>query len=126
MGTSRAFYEDIFLLNVTCRLVLYRYTEESKDPSLRTELHSLEFVPEYADAAKPNYKTFQVSKILDSAEPGQNFSIGNGMGVAVVVEKNGSENWELPAANGPQRAFLRIGRAVLEFSARTINDDVTV
>jgi hypothetical protein len=63
-----------------------------------------------------------LSQLLDSAKPGDNFSIGKGLGVAIEIEKTSDGPLEL--AGG--RAFLRIGSARLEFNSRTINDKVVV
>ena len=96
--------------------------EASVPPSLR--FTSTE--PEFCDHDKPIWRRFTFEKLLDSNKPGSNFSTGLGLGVAVVVERASSGKLELPAGDMPQRAFLRIDNAEVEFTSRTINDEVKV
>ena len=74
------------------------------------ELASAEFRPVHGEIER-----FQVNKFLGSSAPGVNFPIGNGLGVAVVVEKKSPGPLAL-SGNEPNRAVLRIRSAMLEFS----------
>jgi hypothetical protein len=121
-GTSRKFFEQTFLKQFTCRLVIYRCAEATKNPAKRQELGSFEFKPTFCDDNKPIWQEFKLSKRLDSATPGSNFSTGLGLGVAVVIEKTAPG--VLLHEGGS--AYLRIDNAAVEFTSRSINDDVKV
>jgi hypothetical protein len=130
-GTSRDLFEDLILKHFTCRLVLFRYANPAKNPMQRHELASAVFQPRFAGSSADRDETsagetFEISALLDSPAPGQNFSIGAGLGVAVIVEKTSPGTLALPAGAAPQCAFLRIHRTGLAFRSRTINDEVTV
>jgi hypothetical protein len=120
-GTSREVFESAFLAHFTCRLLLFRYADASKDPSRVTVLASADFRPAFGDAAAP----YEVNRFLGSTQPGANFPIGNGLGVAVVVEKSTPGTLALPGA-GPFQAFLRVHGVSLEFNPRARDDSVTV
>lgn len=114
-------YEKTFLPNFTCQLVIYQYKDETKNPVHRTEFASLTVRPKYAGVEPTAFETFELKKTLDSAAPGQNFAIGNGLGVAVVVENTSTHKIEI--ARGLS-AGVAIDGVELEFDSRTINDDV--
>jgi hypothetical protein len=120
-GVSRQFFEQSFLAHFTCRLVLYRYANASKDPNQGTILASADFRPIYGDLPR----SFEVNHFLGSMQPGANFPIGNGLGVAVVVEKTSPGTLSMPGT-GPFQAFLRVHSASLDFNARPRDDTVTV
>jgi len=113
-----------FLNRFQCRLVLYRYNDVDKNPLRRTEFVSESFVPPFAAGDQPVFEWFELTQRLDSPAPGQNFPIGNGYGVAILVEHIGGADWQ------PSPDFagisLCIDRVRLDFAQRTINDDVTV
>src|SRR5262249_57130364 len=48
-GERREAFERFFPGLLTCRLVLFRYADPSKDPTKVQELASLPFVPQFAD-----------------------------------------------------------------------------
>eukprot|EP00913_Durusdinium_trenchii_P011132 g10454.t1 len=125
-ATSKAFYENVFLKNFTCRLVIYRYAELTKDPTKRQDFLSLPFRPAFVpiDGKQPAYKPFVAEKVLDTTKPGQNFPIGKGFGIAVIVEKSSPGTLQLPADGTPHRAFLRIDDVRVDFNSRTINEKV--
>jgi hypothetical protein len=56
--------------------------------------------------------------------PGNNFSFGRGLGVAVLVEKTGEVPLELPAV--PLSALVRVKHVELAFQGKSLNKDVTV
>ena len=117
---SKAFYEDVFLKNFTCRLVIFRYTESTKNPLKRQEFISVAVRPPFGGRAA----TFQAAKRLDSAKPGQNFPIGKGFGVAVIVEKTTDGVLTLPAGGDVHHAGIHIESVQLNFNSRTVNDKV--
>jgi hypothetical protein len=108
---------DAFLAQVSCRLLLVRYGSIAKDPREAAELASAEFRPEFGKAGR-----FTVSRFLGSTVPGANFSIGNGLGVAVVVAARPGARLNLPK----ERAGLRLHGVTLEFSPRARDENVTV
>jgi hypothetical protein len=118
-GVSREFFESVFLAHFTCRLVLFRYADASKDASRVSVLASADFRPVFGDAAV----SFEVNRFLGSTQPGANFPIGNGLGVAVLVEKSSPATLALP---GNGQAFLRIHSVTLDFNPRPRDDSVTV
>jgi hypothetical protein len=105
-GSSAADFEKSFLANLTCRLVLFRFKDTNKDPRHVDELASGEFRPSFGKT-----ETFKVDKFLGSTVPGANFAIGNGLGVAVVVERR------TPGAlTASHRLALRVHFVALEFT----------
>src|SRR5207248_1646863 len=101
-GSSPDEWEKTFLANMTCRLVLFRFRDTGKDPRSVEELASAEFRPSFGKAG-----TFKVARFLGSTAPGANFSIGNGLGVAVVVEKKTAARLTVPGGE-PRSAALRV------------------
>jgi hypothetical protein len=122
-GTSAEFFEQVFLANFTCRLVLFRFTDLSKDPRRAQVLASADFRPVFGDGQTA--QSHIVDRFLGSTQPGVNFPIGNGLGVAVVVEKTSPGTLTVSGA-GPRRAFVRIHSVALEFSPRPRDETVTV
>ena len=117
-GTSREVFDNVIRKHFTCRLVIYRHTEATKSPLKIKEEVSVTFQPEFANDQK-----FELAKLLDSRTPGANFSVGLGLGVAVIVEKTTPGTLELAAE---AKAFLRIDSVGLVFNPRVRNDDVQV
>ncbi len=120
-GNSAEFFERVFLANFTCRLILFRFADSRKDPTNVNILASADFRPTFGDGASAT--PFTVDRFLGSTTPGANFPIGNGLGVAIVVEKNS------PGALTVQRrdtAFVRIHSVTLDFQARPRDESVTV
>jgi hypothetical protein len=120
-GTSADYYERVFLANFTCRLLLFRFVDAGKDPRRVTVLASADFRPEFGDGKAAG--THSIDRFLGSTQPGANFAIGNGLGVAVVVEKTSPGTLELPG-RGPHRAFVRLHGVSLEFDPRPRDDSV--
>src|SRR6202030_1481155 len=102
-------FEHLFRGPLTCRLVLFRYADMTKDPTKVQELASVPFVPEFSDVAAP--RSYTLTRFLGSTVPGANFPIGNGLGVAVVVEKTSPGVLRL---SEPGQAFLRVHGVTLE------------
>ncbi|MBM4073116.1 MAG: DUF1501 domain-containing protein [Planctomycetes bacterium] len=117
-GASREAFEQIFG-QLGCRLVLFRFADTRKDPRQMQMLASAAFRPAFGAAAA----SFSVDRFLGSTVPGANFSIGNGLGVAVVVEKASPGPLRL---DGSPRANLHIHSVTLEFQARPRDESVTV
>ncbi len=121
---SEELYQEHFADHFTCRMVMFRFADGDKNPTKRHELATLEFVPQYGGNGKLAFTEFQQTSRLDSPAPGVNFSIGRGLGVAIVVEKTSPGELANPAKS-PQVA-LCIDRAELRFFSRIIDDEVTV
>jgi hypothetical protein len=106
-------FEKEFLASVTCRLVLFRFRDATKDVRAVDELAVAEFRPAFEAMG-----VFRVERFLASTTPGANFAIGNGLGVAVVVTAS--------RALSPARAGVRVVSAEVAFSPapRLDNDDL--
>lgn len=115
-------FERLFRGILTCRLVLFRYGDHSKNPTKVQELAALQFVPELAEASAP--RSYTLSAFLGSTVPGANFATGNGLGAAIVVEP--ARPAEFAAATPLPRAFVRIHEVSLTFDARPRDENVTV
>ena len=122
-ASSRQLFDDLFRKHFTCELVIYRHTEATKNPLKMKMEVSVPFLPEFSEAGELQYQRFELAKLLDSREPGVNFAVGLGLGVAVIVEKTSPGKLELPAGS---RAFIRIDDVDLVFNPRIRNDDVQV
>ncbi len=120
IGSSADEFDKSFLANMTCRLILFRYQNINKDPRTISELASAEFRPSFGKT-----ETFKVNRFLGSTTPGANFSIGNGLGIAIVVEKKTPGQLTL-TKNEPHQAALRIESVTLDFSPRVRDESVTV
>ena len=104
---------------ITCRVALLRFTEMEKNPLQAQELASAGFQPEFGDFSHP--QEFTVSSFLGSNVPGANFSVGNGLAIAVIIETRAP----LELAAG-EAAFLAVHDVRLEFNPHRRNDKVTV
>jgi hypothetical protein len=69
------------------------------------------------------WERFELDKRLDSPAPGQNFAIGRGLGVAVVLEKTSPGELEIAPTC---RLQLWIDAVELKFTSRTVDEAVTV
>ena len=120
IGTSADEFDKSFLANMTCRLILFRFQNINKDPRTVSELASAEFRPSYGKT-----ESFKLDRFLGSTTPGANFSIGNGLGIAIALEKKTPGPLTLPKSES-HRAALRIESVTLEFNPRKRDESVTV
>jgi hypothetical protein len=98
---------------------LFRFANQNKNPLEAEVLASAEFQPAIAEFDHP--VEIELSKFLGSVVPGTNFAIGNGLGVAVMVETRS------PLEIGPgEQAFVRLHDVRLDFSPRPRDESVTV
>jgi hypothetical protein len=109
-----------FLAHFTCRLILFRFRDAKKDPREALELAAREFRPEFGKAGR-----FSVDRFLGSRGGGVNFAVGNGLGVAVVVEKKAQGPLSFPG-NEAHHGAIRIRSANVELSAVPRDEDNTV
>jgi len=100
-----------FLADFTCRLVLLRFHDTKKDPREAIELAATEFQPKFGKVGR-----FSLDRFLGSRGGGVNFSIGNGLGVAVFVEKKTPGQLSFPE-NEPHHGAVRVQSVKLDFSA---------
>ena len=118
-GTSSAHFQKCFEKGLACRLALIRYNDLGKNPLSAQVLANAYFQPEFGDGSTP--RNYSITSFLGSNVPGSNFSIGNGLGVAIFVDTHAA----LSIAAG-ETAFLRVHEVQLEFSPHRRNDAVTV
>jgi hypothetical protein len=109
-----------FLANFTCRLMLFRFRDSNKDPRTAVELAAKEFRPEHRKGSR-----FSLSQFLGSRGGGVNFAIGNGLGVAVLVEKKTPGRLSYPKDKS-HFAAVRIRSAKLEFGAVPRDEENTL
>ena len=110
-GRSAEFFAAAWLRRLQCRLMLFRYATSAKNPADVQILASETFTPAFDAAGRTQPHT--ISAFLGSTTPGANFAIGNGLGVAIVVEM---------LAPGPLRA-ADVGTGVAELVVRRVRLD---
>jgi hypothetical protein len=110
-GVTPGRFEEDSRGRLTCRLLLFRFADASKDPRKIQELASLTIRPDYGEA-----RSFTLRQYLGSTAGGMNFAIGQGLGVAVVVEN--ATGAPIEATPAPSSAGLRIHEVALSFGAR--------
>ncbi len=118
-GSSREVFDRWFGGALATRLVLFRFANEHKNPLEANELASAPIQPMFAEFDQP--VEFMVSRFLGSKVSGANFAIGNGLGVAVLIEHKAALEL-LPG----ESAFLRIHDVRLEFQPRPRDENVTL
>lgn len=120
VGSSADEFDKTFLADMTCRLILFRFQSINKDPRAVGELASAEFRPSFGKS-----ETFKIDRFLGSTVGGTNFAIGNGLGIAIVVEKKTPGQLTLPKSEA-HHAAVRIESVTLDFSPRVRDESVTV
>ncbi len=120
VASSADEFDKTFLVNMTCRLVIFRFQNINKDPRTVSELASVEFRPSFGKS-----ETFKLDRFLGSTTPGANFGIGSGLGIALTVEKKTPGQLTLPK-NESHHAALHIESVNLDFSPRVRDETVTV
>ena len=127
---SRETFDQIFAKNFSCRLEFFQYTDKSKHSAKRKKLADLttrpEFRPEFQSGDEDDLpQTFVLAKEFINPKPGQNFSFGLGLGIAVIVENSSGGPIEIPAGQLPV-ARVRLLDIELEFIGKQRNQDVKV
>jgi hypothetical protein len=111
-----------FLAHFRCRLVLFGYTELSKNPCKpRREFAAVEFTPPLARTAA-EFAGVNLSQRLRSQDDGAS-EIEMGVGIAVIVEKATTGDFSIPAG---RRVMVYVDDVEVTFLPRPRNDDVTV
>ncbi len=121
-GSSRHFFERVFADEFKMQLILYRYSESTKNPMLATTLATQEVRPAFLDPKGAGPSRFELKTDLDSGKPGRNFAVGRGLGVAIVIEQQAAQ----PSDHGDDFALVRIFAADLSYTHRPRNEDVRV
>ena len=114
-GVSREFYEQVFRKNFSCRLTIFRYGDRRKDIRHSQVLGESRFQPLFSDGKRLRYKRFELSRFLGTRVGNANFAIGNGLGVAITVEKTSPGKLQWPAGSAPHSAFVRVDDVRLDF-----------
>jgi hypothetical protein len=122
-GTSAEYFDAIFRKHFACRLVLFRYADADKNPLRIEELADETFAPTFTSAGG-EAQSFTVSRYLGSTVPNVNFPIGNGLGVAVVVQRTSSGTLTGKQL-GRGEAYLELAQVSLEFSPKQRDETVT-
>ncbi len=126
-GTSREFYEGVFLKHFTCRLAFYQYANPAKKLAERRELASITFQPKFVELGKLlAFERVKLSKLFANPTPGANHSFGAGLGVGVYVEKTTPDTVDLKFDHDPPQAYIVIDRVDLVFAGKERNEKVTV
>ncbi len=127
-ATSPALYEETFLNRFVCRLVLYQYKTPDKNPLERNDKYSWELTPPLPGSVSDNESagSFRFSGTLDTDKPGTNFDIGNGLGIALLIEPKSAESWQIEEADAPQSIRLVVQQLNIEFQGRKPNEKVKV
>ncbi len=123
-GTSAKLFEELFASNFTCRLTMFRYSDSTKDAYKSQQLAQCDIRPTFAEAKALKYERFELSKFLGTTVGNANFSIGNGLGIAIIVEKTSSGTLRVPAADALS-AFIRIDEVGLDFVGKARMDNMT-
>lgn len=118
-GSSAETFARCFGKGTVCRLVLFRFTSMDKNPLTATELASQVFQPAFGPFDSP--QEFTISRFLGSTVAGSNFSIGNGLGVALMIEHR-----ELQHIAPDEAACLCVHSVHLTLEPRPRDDSVTV
>ncbi len=125
-ASSREFFDDVFAKQFSCRLVFFQFADQAKSPAKRKELASLPFHPKFAADDSAEFQLVEMEKNFVNPNPGQNFSFGSGLGVAIIVEKTSEGVVELTGESAPCHAYVRIGEVTLDFNGKPRNEDVKV
>jgi hypothetical protein len=116
---------EVFQKHFECKLRFFQYKSAAKTPLTRKDLASLLFKPALAEGKEPSFERFELKREFINNNPGQNFSFGLGLGVAVLLEKTTPGALELPAGQ-PRGAAIRVASVRMDFLPKARNDKVTV
>lgn len=121
-GSTAEFFENVLRKQFTCRLIFYQYKNQAKSVLERLELAAIMFDPHFGET----FETVELRKRFANPNPGQNFSFGNGLGVAIVLEKSPTSVLTICASPTPQQAYIEVEAVRLAFEGKPRLDDVTV
>jgi hypothetical protein len=110
----------------TFKLQFFEYTSRDKKASGRKELAATQFTLQHVAQAdqgeKPDYQKIELAKQFVNPAAGANFSFGNGLGVAIIIERKTAG--DLPA--NLHSPWLHIKEVNVEFQGKQRNKDVKV
>jgi len=109
------YYRDVWAKHFTCRLVIFRYADNTKDPRKIVELASETFTPPFAGPYESDYRAYSVSAVLRDQDGGG--QTAKGIGVAVIVEKTAVGELDVPTGGPRSQGLIRIDDVSLEFTA---------
>jgi hypothetical protein len=108
------YYRDVWCRHFTCRLVLFGFTDEQRDPRRIVEYAATKFTPEFAGAHAAAYRPYSVTARLESQNNNAN-QLSHGIGVAIIVEKT-TPGVLVVADGGPlSQGLIRIDDVELQF-----------
>lgn len=114
-GSSKAFYEDVFLKHFRLRLVIFQFTQGTKNPAQRRDLASLDIRPVFHDEPGAKIEPLVLDKFLGN--PGANFTFGLGIGTALLVERTTDGPLDVPTR---AEAFVRVERVDVKFEGHVV------
>lgn len=120
-ASTRQQSDKDFRDSLVCRLVLFRFADASKDPRKIQELASVTISPDYGGFEQT--RSFTLRRYLGSTAGGMNFAIGQGLGVAVVVENATGAPIKRAGGQLTSPTSLMIHDVSLTFSARPRNEN---
>lgn len=107
------YYRDVWCKHFTCRLVIFGYTDEKKDPRRMIEFATTPFTPPFAGPYESDYRKYSVSVRLEDQNGGG--QTRKGIGVAVIVEKTSPGVLDVPAGGPHSQGLVRIDDVELDF-----------
>lgn len=134
IGSSREYFESVFLKQFTMKLQFFQFISSSKIATERKELASVAFVPKYhggshsgsgvsPSAANFEPEVFELEKVFENPNPGANFSFGLGLGIALLMEKTAEGILSVPAT---EFACLEVEQMTVDFTGKTRIETVKV
>jgi hypothetical protein len=122
-AVSKEFLDEVFLKHFTCKLSLFKYELAAKSPLHRTEWQSVAFKPSMTDGK--TWQQVELTREFINKNPGQNFSFGLGLGVAITVEKTTPGVLDLPQGKA-RGAELLVKNVRVSFTPKPRNENVVV
>lgn len=118
-------FEQLLAKHFTCRIAFFQFADRDKTPARRTQLAAATFAPQWTSESQSDWQTVQLDQAFVNPNPGSNFSFGNGLGVALLLEAHTS--LELAASEpGPRFAELEFREFSLEFAGKARIETVKV
>lgn len=111
---SQTDYRKVFLENFTCRLVIFGFSDDSRDVRKIREYASQKIEPVFAGPYESSYKRFSVSVELKSQDMDKR-QLDHGIGVAVILEKTSGGILDLADRPERQQGFVRIDDVELAY-----------
>lgn len=128
-GASAELFRDAFLKHFQCRLVLFGYSDPSKNPLTPRVFDSADFTPSFTvsqlASAPAAYQRVELKRHLRGQDAGAK-EINQGVGVAIVVEKVTPGVLDWSALGAGASAFVRVDDVELRFVPRPRDDSVQV